>query len=83
MTPVLIVKIYSSVLMTFLATICDSTVSENEQEEQFYDLQCAATYILEWMRHFLRAARTHQKKVQALESLDDRSAYVIEDWIMR
>ena len=67
----------------FHATICDSTVSENEKEEQFYDLQCAATYILEWMRHILRAAHTHQTKVQALESLDDRSAYCIGDWMMK
>ena len=67
----------------FHATICDSTVSENEKEEKFYDLQCATTYILEWMRHILRAAHTHQTKVQALESLDDRPAYCMGDWIMK
>ena len=62
--PALTVKIYSSVLATF--TICGSPVSENEKEEQFYDLQCAVTYILKWMRDILRAAHTRQTKVQAL-----------------
>ena len=63
--------------------ICKSVQDRGVKEEHLYDLEVAVMYITEWMRHILRAAHTQDTKKTILENMDESSAMLIGDWMMK
>ena len=62
--------------------ICKS-VQDGVKEEHLCDVEVAVMYITEWMRHILRAAHTQDTKKTILENMDESSAMLIGDWMMK
>ena len=48
-----------------------------------YDLNLAATYVWEWMRHIMRSAHTQYTESIILEELTELSCFLIGDWMMK
>ena len=63
-------------------------IDENVQdavmkEELLYEAKVATSYILEWMKHIIRRVHTQETKVNVLSNLDEESAWVVGDWMMK
>ena len=63
--------------------ITGRTKDRMAKDELLYDLEVAATNIIEWMRHILRGAHTQDAKQEILEGMSDTTAFVIGDWMMK
>ena len=63
-------------------------IHENDQdavmkEELLYEAKVATSYILEWMKHIIRGVHTQETKVNVLSNLDEESAWMVGDWMMK
>ena len=63
--------------------VVNKVKDETVKEELLYDIKLAAMYIMDWMRHILRGAHTQDTKRRILEAMDESSAFLIGDWMMK
>ena len=54
-----------------------------EQEELLYEAKVGTCYIFEWMKHIMRGVHSQDSKINALSNLDNESAWLVGDWMMK
>jgi len=60
-----------------------NNVSEDTREELFFVSDQSKQNILAWKAHLLRSINQDDARLDVLDSLDDSSVLLIEDWAMK
>ena len=60
-----------------------SMYSKEYQEDLLYHFEQARTDILQWKAHILRSVNQDKAKQDIISNLNDSSALVVMDWVMK
>ena len=64
-------------------TVSESPLTEDEQDDMQYAFRLAVQAIESWKAHQLRSLQQDKAKSTALESLDESSVLITQDWAMK
>ena len=70
-------------LQSIIDLIDENVQDDVMKKELLYEAKVATSYILEWMKHIIHGVHTQETKVNVLSNLDEESAWVVGDWMMK
>ena len=63
--------------------VAESSLTEDERDDMHYTFRLAVQAIESWKAHQLRSLQQDKARTTALESLDESSVLITQDWAMK